>query len=658
MAKKLILKRALPLLLILMLCMSMTTVAMAYQPMQDNRVFFYYDANPHYEGAVVTNLQERNYSYVHEYDGYGNGGLGMYYAYLPDDTKAPSCEGYLFRAWSNYSAAGYPTHERFYLPGDLAPSTSSMKYLYARWEKAYNFAVNYDVNGGEVGSAPTGSEVPNAAAPYTFVVKYKEPTREGYVFTGWNTAADGSGTAYAPGDSLTLQGNGGAGKEVATIATTLYAQWAEDTGGQEPGGSGIQFSQAMCYVLHAYYLDGVQEYVSDNGQPVFLRSNDAIADLEKKTAYNGNSYTYTGYDVQELETYGEASHRVTLRYDRSSPIPTMDVKLTYHANLSTNDTTVVAISETLPNVDTVNTTTLSPEFLGISAGSSRSFQGWNTASDGSGTGYAVGSAITLSAAAPTLDLYAQWKGVELSPEVQEPLAPADGIWSVAHHYYVDDFTDANCEGIVAELSEKALELKQGDNLNTVVDGLTKRLEHTTADDVDRIYAYVHYLADYKDQVLRLMYLRSSDEDPGTGGTDSGDTGTGGDSGGATPGGTTPGGTTPGGPTGGATPGTTSGDAGTVTPADPPAPATRPVAAAPVDSAAAAEDTEDIGAPPAAAPVEAGADKAADAVELPEEEVPLAAEPAGGNGWMLWLFAALLAGGVAIFLLSKRLRKAA
>ena len=39
-------------------------------------------------------------------------------------------------------------------------------------------------------------------------------TREGYVFTGWNTAADGSGTSYADRAAISAAFNG-----------TLYAQW-------------------------------------------------------------------------------------------------------------------------------------------------------------------------------------------------------------------------------------------------------------------------------------------------------------------------------------------------------------------------------------------------------------------------------------------------
>ena len=46
-------------------------------------------------------------------------------------------------------------------------------------------------------------------------------TRAGYVFTGWNTAEDGSGTSYADGADYTVTPTTGD----ATV--TLYAQWEE-----------------------------------------------------------------------------------------------------------------------------------------------------------------------------------------------------------------------------------------------------------------------------------------------------------------------------------------------------------------------------------------------------------------------------------------------
>jgi len=47
-------------------------------------------------------------------------------------------------------------------------------------------------------------------------VKLPTPSKDGYVFSGWNTEADGSGTEYTGGDNISITSN-----------TTLYAQWEE-----------------------------------------------------------------------------------------------------------------------------------------------------------------------------------------------------------------------------------------------------------------------------------------------------------------------------------------------------------------------------------------------------------------------------------------------
>ncbi|MCC8123252.1 MAG: InlB B-repeat-containing protein, partial [Oscillospiraceae bacterium] len=41
--------------------------------------------------------------------------------------------------------------------------------------------------------------------------------RPGFTFTGWNTAPDGSGTAYQPGDTILITGD-----------VVLYAQWTQN----------------------------------------------------------------------------------------------------------------------------------------------------------------------------------------------------------------------------------------------------------------------------------------------------------------------------------------------------------------------------------------------------------------------------------------------
>ena len=85
--------------------------------------------------------------------------------------------------------------------GEIATSSATCK-------------VTYDANGG-TGTAPTDTEYDNGTT-VTVVGNYGALTKDGYAFTGWNTAADGSGTTYNAGGELVITAN-----------TTLYAQWCE-----------------------------------------------------------------------------------------------------------------------------------------------------------------------------------------------------------------------------------------------------------------------------------------------------------------------------------------------------------------------------------------------------------------------------------------------
>lgn len=70
-----------------------------------------------------------------------------------------------------------------------------------------NSTVSFNANGG---TGAIADQVASAAAPLTANVF----SRSGFTFAGWNTAADGTGTAYADGASYDF-----------AASTTLYAQW-------------------------------------------------------------------------------------------------------------------------------------------------------------------------------------------------------------------------------------------------------------------------------------------------------------------------------------------------------------------------------------------------------------------------------------------------
>lgn len=84
--------------------------------------------------------------------------------------------------------------------------------VYAHWQRLQANVV-YDANGG------TGSHANTTGWQYTDVTVPSDTSksfkRDGYVFLGWDTQADGNGTAYKDGSQVPLQD-----KDI-----TLYAQW-------------------------------------------------------------------------------------------------------------------------------------------------------------------------------------------------------------------------------------------------------------------------------------------------------------------------------------------------------------------------------------------------------------------------------------------------
>ncbi len=75
------------------------------------------------------------------------------------------------------------------------------------------FTLAYDANGGSGSMSNGGAYAPGATV---IILPSSFTAPAGFVFTGWNTAADGSGTAYAPGATFVLDGN-----------ATLFAQYAQ-----------------------------------------------------------------------------------------------------------------------------------------------------------------------------------------------------------------------------------------------------------------------------------------------------------------------------------------------------------------------------------------------------------------------------------------------
>ena len=89
---------------------------------------------------------------------------------------------------------------------------TTIPYVDGVWGGTAKATVSFDPNGG------TGSMAPMEVQPGTKInLTQNTFIYDGYTFTGWNTAADGSGTSYADKGEITV-----------TEDTTLYAQWTQN----------------------------------------------------------------------------------------------------------------------------------------------------------------------------------------------------------------------------------------------------------------------------------------------------------------------------------------------------------------------------------------------------------------------------------------------
>lgn len=86
--------------------------------------------------------------------------------------------------------------------------------LYAQWQPLASYTVTYLKN-AEDATGTTASQSFSEGGGVN--LQENGFTRRGYRFTGWNTAADGSGTAYAPAQPYDTQSD-----------LSLYAQWEKD----------------------------------------------------------------------------------------------------------------------------------------------------------------------------------------------------------------------------------------------------------------------------------------------------------------------------------------------------------------------------------------------------------------------------------------------
>ena len=241
---------------------------------------------------------------------------------------------------TSYVSAFSPVYSGYYDNGSLnvtgsfgywwsATASSSNFQYYLRYsrrslntshdDKCYGFSVrcirsnpgaltiNFDGNGSTGGN--TASQ--QIAAGNTAPLNANGFTRTGYAFTGWNTAADGSGTSYADGASYTVT------PATGDATVTLYAQWEEIT---------MQtFTNALCQTLASSANYTVKDARDDNEYTVryingacWMTQNLRLSGGRTLTSADSNvasSWSFPSNSLTSGNSYTEA--RSTISSDTS-----------------------------------------------------------------------------------------------------------------------------------------------------------------------------------------------------------------------------------------------------------------------------------------------------------------------------------------------------
>jgi uncharacterized repeat protein (TIGR02543 family) len=275
---------------------------------------------------------------------------------LPDGNGF-SRNGFTFDGWRSSN------HDNYAAGSSYPVSGSSNITFYARWNDIY--VLNFSANGGG-GTIPR----PETSSSYgnTITLPSGEGlTRSGYIFSGWNTSANGTGTAYSGGGSYSFTNN---------VLVTLYAKWEvvytltfSSNGGDGLAPSSINGSTGTAITIPGG--DGLSR-----GEYSFGGWN-ANANGTGTNYYAGSEYLLTGSNV-------------TL-YAKWNPIYTV----TFNSNGG---------SGSVSSMQTGNTSVTLPGGGGLYR-TGYVFGGWNTRADGSGSHYNSGYNYSISG---NVTFYALW----------------------------------------------------------------------------------------------------------------------------------------------------------------------------------------------------------------------------------------------------------
>ncbi|MBP5167351.1 MAG: InlB B-repeat-containing protein [Oscillospiraceae bacterium] len=205
--------------------------------------------------------------------------------------------------------------------------------------------ISFDPQGG-VGAVQTM----NAAAESLLVLPGNTYTREGFDFAGWNTAADGSGDAYAAGEGYPVAGD-----------ATLYAQWTESTCTvrflDEDGTSELSTVTVKAGRVPLYNGTAPEKASTATKSYTFTGWTPAVKAVTGNTDYlatfseEERTYTVTWISGGALLEYDSGiSYDTPPQYNGAVPTKPDDTEHTYTFSGWSDGANVYSLTDPLPNV--------------------------------------------------------------------------------------------------------------------------------------------------------------------------------------------------------------------------------------------------------------------------------------------------------------------
>lgn len=279
-------------------------------------------------------------------------------------------DGYTFTGWKRADTGDSYTDGQ--QVSNLTSTPNGIVTMIAQWTPN-PASINYDPN-PPTGRTPGGQGTANWTGHTgdTQAIGANGWTVDGYTFIGWNTSADGKGTAYAPGTTWTANGT-----------LTLYAQWT-------PGQASLTY---------------------DGNGAIGGKTDPQTGKTDEKINVRDNGFTRDGYTFVTWNTQADCKGNAvkpnsewTLR--GSSTLYACWAgnaqTLTYHGNGATGGNTAAQSGKTGDEL-TTNANGFTRDGY--------TFVRWDTAKDGSGTAYGEGkNGVSQYVMKPAgNDLYAIWK---------------------------------------------------------------------------------------------------------------------------------------------------------------------------------------------------------------------------------------------------------